>query len=55
MNEELKNSNTNNIKVVALHPGVVRTELGRYMSPYLQMFLNTVGFPLVWLVSKSSW
>ena len=44
-------------KVVSLHPGVVRTELGRHMMSdniiFKGIFFITVG-PLFWLLTKSS-
>ena len=39
---------------VALHPGAVRTELGRYFNWKVVLTVYAM-FPLVWLVSKSAW
>jgi retinol dehydrogenase-12 len=44
-----------NARVISLHPGVVRTELGRYaFKGFLGAFL-TLLTPLLWLIAKSSW
>ena len=42
----------------ALHPGVVRTELGRYMfenAPVKKAVVMTVGFPFLMLMTKNPW
>jgi retinol dehydrogenase 12 len=52
-NEELKNASCTNVKVCSLHPGLVRTTLGRNMNPTIQWILNTVAFPGFWLFTKS--
>jgi len=53
LNEELKNANVTNVKVCSLHPGLVRTELGRNMNQTVQKILNTICFPGMWLFTKS--
>jgi NAD(P)-dependent dehydrogenase (short-subunit alcohol dehydrogenase family) len=41
----------------AVHPGVVRTELGRYMDilkkPIVRYFLFPMLQPIIWFVTKS--
>lgn len=46
------------VKTVSLHPGVVRTELGRYIMDDLSTAKKIgVGFmfPIFYLVTKSAW
>lgn len=43
-----------NIKTVSLHPGVVRTELGRHMSRGSFMYQMLV-FPLKLFLTKTPW
>lgn len=38
---------------VALHPGVVRTELSRYMKPYIHVLMKILYAPF-WLMTKSA-
>lgn len=52
--KELANRLPETIKTVSLHPGVVRTELGRYMldqSPAQKMLMN-VGAPVFGIITK---
>ena len=47
-----------NVKVCSLHPGVVRTELGRYMfegAPVKKVAFLVFGFPFFRLMTKSPW
>ena len=53
LDEELKNGKITNVKTCSLHPGLVRTELGRNMNPTMQKIINTVAFPGFWLFTKS--
>jgi len=38
---------------VSLHPGVVRTELTRYLKPYVQILMK-LFYPLYWLGTKDA-
>ena len=52
--KELAKRLPSNVKTVSLHPGVVRTELGRYMldgSPGQKLLMN-LGTPIFSLVTK---
>ena len=54
--ENLKQENRENVKVCSLHPGVVRTELGRYMyegKPVKKFFTYLFIGPLFYLMTKS--
>ena len=56
--QKLKDENVENLKVVSVHPGVVRTELGRYFHEGLGCcgnFVMKLIFPLIYLLSKSPW
>jgi NAD(P)-dependent dehydrogenase (short-subunit alcohol dehydrogenase family) len=53
LDEELKNGKVTNVKTCSLHPGLVRTELGRNMNPTMQKIMNTLCFPGMWLLTKS--
>ena len=53
-----QNGEENLIKVCSLHPGVVRTELGRYMFEgrfFYKVFVYTVIAPFFYLFTKSPW
>jgi NAD(P)-dependent dehydrogenase (short-subunit alcohol dehydrogenase family) len=39
--------------VASLHPGVVRTELSRYMKPFIHVLMKML-YPIYWLMTKSS-
>ena len=41
--------------VTALHPGVVKTELGRHLSLANSILARLVFGPLLWLIFKTSW
>ena len=53
----LKDAKVENVKVCSLHPGVVRTELGRYMfeSKILETLFKIFATPFLFLVSKNPW
>ena len=51
-----KDEGVNNVKVCSLHPGVVRTELGRYMfdgKPIMQALFMTFAYPIMLIFTKS--
>ena len=41
--------------VASLHPGVVKTELGRHLSIAKSFLASMLFAPLVWLIFKTSW
>jgi len=51
----LKDENVENVKICSLHPGVVRTELGRYMfeNKILETLFMIVSAPFMYLFTKS--
>lgn len=53
----LKDEKVKNVKVCSLHPGVVRTELGRYMfeSKIMEAIFMILAGPFLYLGSKSPW
>ena len=55
--QKLEKEKIKNVKVVSLHPGVVRTELGRYMATNCcALFIQKVlCCPVAHLFLKSSW
>lgn len=58
LGKRLKAEGVNNVKVCALHPGVVRTELGRYMfenKPVKKAAFLLFGFPFLALMTKNPW
>jgi len=58
LDKRLKKDGVNNVKVVSLHPGVVRTELGRYMfegKPIKKAMFMVFGLPFFMLLTKSPW
>ena len=44
-----------NVKIVSLHPGVVRTELGRYMMTGWKKLAMPLFYPVFWLFTKPVW
>ena len=50
--QQLQADNIHNIKTVSLHPGVVRTELGRHMNKGAMMYLMA---PVFYLLTKNPW
>jgi len=54
----IKSSKIDNVKVVSVHPGVVRTELARTMLKdrwILEFFMTYVMAPIFYLVTKTPW
>lgn len=49
----LEQDGVNNVKVCSLHPGVVRTELGRNMNKCALVFQAIFCFPCIMLFTKS--
>ena len=39
---------------VSLHPGVVRTELSRYVRPVVKVFMSML-YPVWWFMTKNVW
>jgi retinol dehydrogenase-12 len=57
LNRLLKDEGSN-VKVCSVHPGVVRTELGRYMfedAPFKKFMFMVFGAPFFFLMTKSPW
>lgn len=56
MDTVLKQQGVNNVKVVSLHPGAVRTELGRNMfsNPIIEWAVFFITSPFYYLLTKSS-
>jgi len=44
-----------NVKIVSLHPGVVRTELGRYMMVGWKKAALPIIAPVFYLATKPAW
>lgn len=58
LDKRLKREGVTNVKVCSLHPGVVRTELGRYMfegKPVRKAMFMVFGMPFFLLMTKSPW
>jgi len=58
LNGQLNKEGATHVKTVACHPGVVRTELGRYMfegQKCKQAMFLVFGGPFFFLMTKSPW
>lgn len=53
----LQDGKVENVKVCSLHPGVVRTELGRYMfgNKIVEAVFRIVTAPFFYLMTKNPW
>lgn len=40
------------VTVYSLHPGVIRTELGRHVFPTLPVWMKVVAVPLLWMIKS---
>ena len=53
--KELENEGVEHVKVVSLHPGVCRTELGKHMMSTCKLIMLIPFYPIFFCLTKTPW